>query len=41
MSCIDLTAVKRDTGYEPSVDFREGIAEIIDRMRKEYEEAAE
>lgn len=34
-SCIDLTALKADTGFEPEVDFRDGIKEVIDTIREE------
>lgn len=37
-SCIDLSAVTRDTGFVPKVSFDDGIKEVIDIMRKEKEE---
>jgi nucleoside-diphosphate-sugar epimerase len=37
MSCIDLTAIQRDTGFVPKVDFKDGIKEVIDIMKEEYE----
>ena len=36
-SCIDLTSLKRDTGFEPSVPFEEGIREVIRSIRRENE----
>ena len=32
-SCVDLTAIKRDTGFVPKVDFETGIRKVIDKMR--------
>lgn len=32
-SCIDLTDIKRDTGFEPTIDFETGISRVIDRVR--------
>ena len=32
-SCIDLTDIKRDTGFEPKIDFETGISRVIDRVR--------
>ncbi|MBP5288623.1 MAG: NAD(P)-dependent oxidoreductase [Clostridia bacterium] len=37
-SCIDLTALRRDTGFEPSVPFEEGIREVIRAIRMEDEQ---
>ena len=34
-SCIDLTDLKKDTGFEPKVDFEEGISIVIDALRKQ------
>lgn len=36
-SCIDLTAINRDTGYIPQVDFEVGIKKVIDAIKMEYE----
>ena len=34
-SCVDLSAIHDDTGYIPSIPFRQGIAEVIDSIREE------
>lgn len=34
-SCVDLSELTKDTGYEPSVPFAVGIREVIDTMKKE------
>ena len=34
-SCIDLSAIKRDTGYEPKVEFKDGIVEVINLIKNE------
>lgn len=36
-SCIDLSAIYNDTGFIPEIDFKEGIKEVIDTMRKEMQ----
>lgn len=33
-SCIDLTALERDTGYKPRIPFDVGIKSVIDTVRK-------
>lgn len=40
-SCVDLSDIERDTGFKPKVDFEEGIARVIDRMRSEQEGASD
>ncbi len=37
-SCIDLTALREDTGFEPQVDFSDGIRRVIASMRQELED---
>ena len=32
-SCIDLSDIQRDTGFAPRVDFEEGIAAVIQKIR--------
>ncbi|MBR0099034.1 MAG: NAD(P)-dependent oxidoreductase [Treponema sp.] len=32
-SCIDLTALQRDTGFIPKISFEEGISRVIENMR--------
>ncbi|NNJ32821.1 NAD-dependent epimerase/dehydratase family protein [Lacrimispora defluvii] len=34
-SCVDLTAIKRDTGFQPKVDFEDGIKGVIEMLRQE------
>ncbi len=34
-SCVDMSAVYRDTGYVPQISFEQGIKEVIDTMRRE------
>ena len=34
-SCIDLTAIKRDTGFAPRISFEQGIKPVIEEMRLE------
>lgn len=34
-SCIDLTRLIQDTGFTPKVEFKIGIKEVIDKMKKE------
>lgn len=34
-SCIDLSALCNDTGYVPEINFKEGIKEVIDTIRRE------
>lgn len=36
-SCVDLTAIKRDTGFEPKVDFEDGIKGVIEMLRQDME----
>lgn len=36
-SCVDLTAIRKDTGFEPQVPFEQGIREVIERLREEIE----
>lgn len=36
-SCIDLTDIKRDTGFVPKVDFKEGIARVINKIKTDME----
>lgn len=31
-SCVDLTALRRDTGFEPQIPFDEGIRAVIERV---------
>lgn len=33
-SCVDLTAIKRDTGFVPCIPFEKGIDDIISRIRE-------
>ena len=37
-SCIDLTALREDTGFMPRVSFSEGIRRVIDTMKQEAED---
>jgi len=37
-SCVDLTAIKKDTGFEPRTDFEDGIRIVIDKLRSEIQE---
>ena len=37
-SCVDLTSLREDTGFEPSVPFEEGIREVIRAIRLEDEQ---
>ncbi|RHR46340.1 NAD(P)-dependent oxidoreductase [Clostridiaceae bacterium AF18-31LB] len=34
-SCIDLTDIHKDTGFEPKIDFDKGISLVIDRIKEE------
>ena len=34
-SCVDLTAIREDVGFEPEVPFEQGIREVIERLRTE------
>lgn len=34
-SCVDLTAIRKDTGFTPSISFEDGIRAIIARSREE------
>lgn len=34
-SCVDLTAIKRDTDFNPKIEFEEGIKEVINTLKKE------
>lgn len=34
-SCVDLTALREDTGFAPQMDFEKGIAEEIENYKKE------
>lgn len=34
-SCVDLTSLREDTGFEPKVNFAEGIVRVIDALRSE------
>jgi len=34
-SCVDLTELKKDTGFEPKISFEIGIREVINDMRRE------
>lgn len=36
-SCIDLTDIRRDTGFEPKVDFEQGITKVINRIKTDME----
>ena len=36
-SCVDLTALREDTGFIPQVSFEEGIKSVIDQVAKEME----
>lgn len=36
-SCIDLTDIQKDTGFEPVVDFKTGISMVIDKLKREME----
>lgn len=36
-SCMDLTRLKNDTGFEPKISFEVGIMEVIEKMREEQE----
>ena len=33
-SCVDMTELTRDTGYVPRIDFKDGVAEVIEAERK-------
>ena len=33
MSCVDLTDLKKDTGFEPKISFEEGISRMIDALK--------
>ena len=33
-SCVDLTALREDTGFEPKIPFEEGIKSVIDKVRE-------
>lgn len=37
-SCIDLTDLKKDTGFVPQVDFETGITKVIDKIRQDMED---
>jgi len=37
-SCIDLTEIKKDTGFEPKVSFEEGILQVINRIKGDLKE---
>ncbi|MGN0367696.1 MAG: NAD-dependent epimerase/dehydratase family protein [Wujia sp.] len=34
-SCTDLTAIYRDTGFEPKIDFEDGIRDVINKMKED------
>lgn len=34
MSCVDLTELKEDTGFEPKVPFKIGIVNVIDKIKE-------
>ncbi len=34
-SCIDLTDIRNDCGFEPQVSFEEGISKVIEKLKKE------
>lgn len=34
-SCTDLTAIYRDTGFIPKIEFEDGIVDVINQLRKE------
>lgn len=36
-SCIDLTDIKKDTGYIPKISFEEGISRVIKKIRTDME----
>ena len=36
-SCIDLTDIKKDTGFVPKIDFDVGISKVIAKIRKDME----
>ena len=36
-SCIDLTDIQNDTGFEPAVDFKTGISIVIEKLKREME----
>lgn len=38
-SCIDLTDIKRDTGFEPKVNFEEGISQVINKIKEDMEDS--
>lgn len=40
-SCIDLTALRNDTGFSPRIPFEYGIKGVIDTMRKQIKECKE
>lgn len=33
-SCVDLSALKKDTGFQPKIPFNEGILRVIDEVKK-------
>ena len=34
MSCVDLSEIELDTGYEPAIDFKDGVASMIEAVRR-------
>lgn len=34
MSCVDISELKRDTGFEPKVPFDEGIVNVIEKIKE-------
>lgn len=34
-SCIDLTDIRRDTGWRPKIDFEDGIGRVIHKVRED------
>ena len=34
MSCVDLSEIKRDTGFEPKIPFGKGILDMIENVKK-------
>ncbi len=39
-SCIDLTDIKKDTGFVPRIDFEEGITRVIEKIKADMEEVS-
>lgn len=38
-SCVDLTDIRTDTGFDPEIPFEQGVREVIDKIKQEKDMA--